>query len=367
MQAYITSIGTSPGTYKTSQETICEFMGRSLGMNDEEKRKLRVLYRATGIKTRYSVLPDYGRAPENYDFYPRNEELNPFPKTSMRIKEYQREGILLAEKAIRNCQINKADFKLNSLTHLITVSCTGMYAPGLDIELVHKLGLPKTIKRTCINFMGCYAAFNALKVARSICVSTENASVLVVCLELCSLHFQKSRKPDDLLSSALFGDGAAVALVENTPGPEINLELVDEHCDLLEDNGENMAWNIGDFGFEMKLSSEVPDLIKKGIDNLLDNLFKKTGKLLKDIQHFAVHPGGRKILEVVENELQICREKNRASHEVLTEYGNMSSTTILFILEKILKRMTLKNKGENLLSLAFGPGLTLESILLRIS
>ncbi len=366
MQAFITAIGTAAGSYKTSQSEICRFMTRSLQLNEEEERKLKALYKATGILHRYSVIPDYGNEVEEYQFYPKSINLEPIPSTFERLSKFREKVIDLSKNAIFNCLHSADQIHLEDITHLITVSCTGMYAPGLDIDLINELRLNTTVKRTAINFMGCYAAFNALKVARAFCESEDNAKVLVVCVEMCSLHFQNSKENDHLLSAALFGDGAAALLVESNPGKGVNLKFEGEHCELYSDYGENMAWNIGDHGFEMRLSNYIPDLIKNGISELVDKLMEKSTFSYENISHFAIHPGGKKILDVVEKQLGICHEKNCASHAVLAEYGNMSSPTIIFVIEKIRNGLTHKNVGDKLISLAFGPGLTLESFLFKV-
>jgi alpha-pyrone synthase len=242
-----------------------------------------------------------------------------------------------------------------------------MYAPGLDIELVQALGLNRSVQRTCINFMGCYAAMNALKLADAFCQADAGARVLIVCAELCTLHFQKSASKDDLVSNALFGDGAAAVLVQAQPatsGPSLALEAF--HCGLQPEGAPDMAWHINDFGFEMTLSSYVPSLIQQGIRQLTDELLARLPVELADIQHFAIHPGGRKILETIETELDLTRYDNRFAYGVLRDYGNMSSATVLFVLRDLLRTLTPAQAGDAVLSFAFGPGLTLEALLLKV-
>lgn len=366
MKSFISSIGTKAAPYKVAQKQICRFMSRSLGLNETEGKQLKLLYRASGIEYRHSVIPDYAVDSDEYIFFPNNENIEPFPGTAKRMKIYEENATQIMQEAAEKCLDKRPEVKPENITHLITVSCTGMFAPGPDIYLVSKLGLKKSVKRTAINFMGCYAAFNAIKAARAFCATDPIAKVLVVCAEFCSLHFQKNTAPDHLLSGALFGDGAAALLMENEPGNRVNLEILSEYCDLFPEGDADMAWNIGDFGFEMKLSSYIPDLIQKGIAPLTQKLLEGHAVNTEGIEHFAVHPGGKKILEVVEKQLGISREKNRESHEVLREYGNMSSPTILFVLERIMDRLRTSNKDERLLAFAFGPGLTLESLLFKI-
>jgi predicted naringenin-chalcone synthase len=241
-----------------------------------------------------------------------------------------------------------------------------MYAPGLDIDLVKKLQLPTNVLRTGINFMGCYAAFNAFKVADAFCQADKNAKVLIVCTELCSLHFQKTPTQDNLISNALFGDGAGAVLVEGTTTASLRLKPENFCSDLAIEGEDDMAWAIGDLGFEMRLSTYVPSIIKGGILKLTKNLLDKISKNISDIRFFAIHPGGRKILESIEEELGINRCKNEPAYHVLKNYGNMSSPTILFVLQEIVRKLTPNDRGEHILSFAFGPGLTLESMVLKI-
>jgi predicted naringenin-chalcone synthase len=241
-----------------------------------------------------------------------------------------------------------------------------MYAPGLDIDLVKQLKLKSTVQRTAINFMGCYAAFNALKIADAFCKTDPNAKVLIVCTELCSLHFQREGTEDNILANALFGDGSAALMVEaNTPG-SLKLQIENFHSDLSKDGEQFMAWTVGDLGFEMKLSAYVPDIIKGGIKELTNSLLKKISKTLSDIKHFAIHPGGRKILQAIETELGIEKQQNAPAYKVLEQFGNMSSPTVLFVLNEVITHLTTANKNERILSFAFGPGLTLESMVLNI-
>jgi prepilin-type processing-associated H-X9-DG protein len=214
--------------------------------------------------------------------------------------------------------------------------------------------------------MGCHASFNALKIADAICRSREEAKVLIVCTELCSLHFQRDATEDNLLANALFADGSASVLVEARTDSRLKLKLEDFHSDLSGDGISDMAWTIGNLGFEMKLSSYVPGLIKKGIAGLTDSLLRKVAVNLSEIHHFAIHPGGRKILQVIEDELKIDKARNHAAYHVLRNYGNMSSPTVLFVLKEVIKTLNCANEGQRLLSFAFGPGLTLESMILRI-
>jgi prepilin-type processing-associated H-X9-DG protein len=363
--SFITSIGTANPPNKFNQSQLAEFMVQAMQLNGQDARKLKTIFRASGIETRHSVIDDYGKKDE-FKFYNNNLNLEPLPSTKARLELFRKESFLLSLNAIADCFAKVPNLESNNITHLIVVSCTGMYAPGLDIDLVKSLNLPSSIQRLCINFMGCYAAFNAIKIANTYCASDPNAKVLVVCTELCSIHFQKEFTDDNLLANALFADGSAALLIEGTARKGINLKPVSFYCDLAPQGEQDMAWTVGDLGFEMRLSAYVPEVIKSGIACLTKKLLEQISNQLSDISYYAIHPGGKKILEVIEQELGLTKKDNQASYEVLKKYGNMSSPTVLFVLNEIRKTLNSVDNGKKILSFAFGPGLTLESLVFEI-
>jgi len=364
MKTYIASIGTASPKYKTPQMKICKFMSEAAQLDEDEAKRLFLLYKASGINYRYSVIPDFGRENGNYEFFPNTVGLEPFPTISQRMDLYRKEALALCIQSISAC-LNKTNISKESITHLITVSCTGMYAPGIDLEITDALGLPKSIHRTCINFMGCYAAFNALKVADAFCKSQPDANVLIVAVELCTIHYQKSKDWDDILSNALFSDGAAAVLISSNKQEHSCLSIESFFCDVASEGKKDMSWVIDNHGFQMTLSSYIPSLIKGGIKRLTNSLLERSGIELSEIFKCAIHPGGKKILEVIEEELSLTRSQTAHSFDVLREYGNMSSPTVLFVLERILNSLTSADHEKNILSFAFGPGLTLESMTLK--
>lgn len=363
--SYLTAIGTAAPAHRFDQNTLSDFMIRAMGLDVVESRKLRTLFKASGIAHRYSVLEDYGRS-DGYEFYSNAPDLVPFPSTQKRQETFRQYAPALSVAAVNDMLASLPDFDVREITHLIVVSCTGMYAPGLDIELVQALGLRSTTQRTCITFMGCYAAFNALKVADAFCHGHAAHKVLIVCTELCSLHFQRTPTTDNLLANALFADGSAAVLVEGSRRPGISLLLEGFHSDLALQGANDMAWSIGDFGFEMRLSSYVPAIIKDGIYTLASALLAGLSKGLSDIDYFVIHPGGKKILETIEQQLGLRHEQLLPAYEVLRDFGNMSSPTVLFVLKTVFATLRAEDHGKSILSFAFGPGLTLESMLLRI-
>lgn len=372
--SFINSIGTAVPSHRIPQTQIARFMAEALGMDERDQRRLSALYRQTRIDQRHSVLPDYARSRGEYTFYPNTEGLEPFPTVGRRMEIYREEAVPLAIRAINDCldtylTPDGQGFDKQRITHIITVSCTGLYAPGPDIEIIEALGLPGTTQRLAINFMGCYGAFNGIKAADAIVRSQPGAVVLVVCVELCTLHFQKKTDLDNLLSNALFADGAAAVLIESKPRADRSMRLRSFFCDLLPSGKDDMAWHITDHGFEMTLTSEVPSVIQQGIGQMLSRLLETSGLTIGDIGSYAMHPGGRRILEVIEGQLGLDNADNRYAYEVLRQYGNMSSATVLFVLKAIWQDM--KNAAPtddtafNILSCAFGPGLTLESMILE--
>jgi alpha-pyrone synthase len=288
-----------------------------------------------------------------------------------RMELYRREAVPLALRAIQACLDDYPAFSLQTITHLVAVSCTGFYAPGPDIDLVEALGLPGTTQRLLIGFMGCYGAMNGLKAADAIVRADPDANVLVVCVELCTLHFQKSEQPADWLANALFGDGAAAVLIQSKARIGQSFQIQSFYCDLLPESRNEMAWTISDKGFEMTLTAKVPVLIRQHIKVLLERFLKRNSLTVSEVDYFALHPGGRRILEVIEEQLAIEPQKSRFAYEVLRQYGNMSSATILFVLKAIWDELAdplavTQNRPPNQIAgLAFGPGLTIESMVLQ--
>jgi alpha-pyrone synthase len=360
--SFITAIATANPAYLFKQQDIAGFMQRAMQLNEQDTRKLNVLFKASGIETRYSMLEDYGKT-EDFTFFSTDNSLAFFPSTKKRNEAYQQYAPLLSTVAA-NKALLQSNVEAKEITHVITVSCTGSYAPGLDIDLVEALQLPLSVQRTNIHFMGCYAAFNAIKVADAFCRIGDAVKVLIVCTELCTLHFQKQNTEDNLLANALFADGSAAIIVEASTSKK-SLRLTGMYSELAPQGIKEMAWSVGDWGFEMKLSSYVPDVIRNGINALTHKLIKSINLSQDDISHYAIHPGGKKIVETIEQELGLSKEQNKWAYHVLKNYGNMSSPTVLFVLKEIFDRLEQKNDKENLISFAFGPGLTLESMLFQ--
>ncbi len=366
MNSCISAIGTANPQYRTSQNDIYQFMVEAFDLDKNNASRLKLIYDNSGIEHRFSVLPDFGKESNEKLLFDNSSDEKPVPGTGERMDQYQKEAAGVAAAAAINCLKNFKEDISSKITHLITVSCTGMYAPGIDINLVEILGLDHSVERTCINFMGCYGALNALKTADYICRAQNDAKVLIVCIELCTLHFQKESTLDNWVANSLFSDGAAAALVENCEhrtGTGNFLTLDTFYSEFIPAAKNEMGWYIGDKGFEMKLTSKVSKLILKYLPAVAKKIIEKAGIDASDVDSYAIHPGGRKILEAAETALGFSRESNKYSYQVLRDYGNMSSASILFVLEKILMENSAGPK--NILGCAFGPGLTVESMILK--
>ena len=357
----IISIGTAVPAHRHRQYDILDFMTRVYALNPVEARKLRFLYHQSGIESRHSVLGDYGKPPEEWKFYPAAESMEPFPGLEQRMEAYKKHAAPLSLDAIRRC-LQHMD-KNKPITHLITVSCTGMSAPGLDLELMELLDLPRNINRSSVNFMGCYAAIHALKMADYICKAEPAARVLLVCTELCTLHFQKEATTDNLASSLLFADGSAAALVTADTAEEEGLCLHRFYSEVVPKGKKDMSWELSSSGFLMTLSGYVPDLIEADFLPLVNRAMQDTEYSLARIGHWCIHPGGKKILDVIRKQLQLPQTALEHSETVLRENGNMSSPTLLFVLKRIMDEQQQSGTHKPVFAAAFGPGLTMETFI----
>ena len=331
--------------------------------NDLASRKLNVLFHHSGISTRYSVISDFDIALKKHTLFNGSPVL---PQVEERLNVFKEHALPLAISAIQN-SIEKLGTTVAEMkfTHLITVTCTGLYSPGLDADLIEHLNLPNDIFHTSINFMGCNAAFHALKLGDMIARTDEDAKVLIVCVELCTLHFQPKDNNDNLLSNTIFGDGAAAVIITSdlygTQHQYSGLTMNGFYSLLLNKGEHLMGWNITPVNFEMILDAKVPDFIGDEINNILLKAGKKFDIQPEDINHWAIHPGGKKILDVIQKQLQLTDSDMHNSYKVLDEYGNMSSPTILFVLNEIGK--TRLSPNDNIFSVGFGPGLSIETSL----
>ena len=306
------------------------------------------------IRHRYAVLPPAlepeGSSVDGAGFYPRER----FPSTAERMRLYEQHAPDLAERAVAGLDLGD---DARRISHVIVTSCTGMYAPGLDLDLIQRCGLDPSVERTMVGFMGCYAAVNALKLARHIVRSEPASRVLLVNLELCSLHLQQTTSLEQMLSFLVFADGCAASVVSADP---VGLALDRFHAVVLPRTADLITWKIRDLGFDMLLSGRVPGAIRQGLASgaaaILD------GATPRDIDVWAVHPGGRSVLDAVALGLELDPEALAPSREVLARFGNMSSATVMFVLHSVLASA---RSGERGCAMSFGPGLTAETMLFR--
>lgn len=316
--------------------------------------------RRCGIAHRFSFLPIVSHPVSAIDaagFYERGN----FPTTSQRMERYEPQALVLALQAIEELKIGR---EIDGITHLIVASCTGFSAPGLDIQLAKRLGLADGIERLMIGFMGCSAAVPALRAAHHIVRSEPSARVLVVNLELCTLHLQETDDLEAMLSFLLFGDGCAAALVS---GDESGIAFEDFRSVILPDSDDLITWKIGDQGFDMHLSGKVPNRISQALRQELvrpDSNGILHGEGTQAIDVWAIHAGGKTILDAVEQGLSLAAHSLDHSRSVLRDFGNMSSATILFVLERLLKTGLRRARG---MAMAFGPGMVAETARFTIS
>jgi predicted naringenin-chalcone synthase len=332
-------------------------MAKVYGLDDTEKRKLGFLYNHSDIETRYSVIDDYSLPDDQWDFIP---QLNgkPFPSIEKRMKIYNKEALSLSLKSVTKCI--DGIITPPEITHLISVSCTGMSAPGLDLQIAEELNLSPYIFRTSVNFMGCYAAIHALKLAKLICDAEPDANVVIANTELCTLHFQKEYTPDNAASSLLFADGSAAVLVSNKLKSAAAISLDGFFSQVTYKGKKDMAWKLSSKGFLMTLSGYVPQLVEEDIDALVTSSLAHHKINKASITHWCIHPGGKKILQAIEKKLGLVKDDLCFSRTILSKYGNMSSPTVLFVLKEMMKNMREKSK---IFGVAFGPGLTMETFL----
>ncbi|MBP2411370.1 putative naringenin-chalcone synthase [Arthrobacter stackebrandtii] len=356
------------------QEQARDVFAAQPGLTRLGQRLVRACFDGAAIDTRHTAVAEMDVDFRGTDpvFYDGATGLLLNPTTKERNDLFAREAselfIEAAARALAACDgVSPAD-----VTHVVTVSCTGFFNPGPDYKIVRALGLSPSVQRYHLGFMGCYAAFPALRAAKAFCEADPDAVVLVVSVELCSLHVRTSNNPDTIMGSSLFADGAAAAVVTARELPDggghgsramLELDLFET---VLTPQGEDsMAWNIGDHGFEMVLDSYVPKIIDEHIVGALAPLLARSPLAAvpyPDIQHWAIHPGGRSILDKVQAKLGLSDTQLEPSRETLRRFGNMSSATVMFVLRHILDQPA-ENARESICAMAFGPGLTVETAL----
>ncbi|MEX2467393.1 MAG: type III polyketide synthase [Gemmatimonadota bacterium] len=366
---HLSGIGTALPLHDAPQSEAAELHAELSGLDPAKARTLRALYRRSGVQRRASVLLDRPDGPlrARQDFYrPVADEGDLGPTTAQRMARYERAAPTLAVEAARRA-LEDADVPAARVSHLVTVSCTGFVSPGVDTGIVRKLGLARGVTRTQVGFMGCHGTFNGLRVAQGFTRADPKAVALVCSVELCSLHFAYGWDPESIVANALFADGAGALLccgeqAAGSEGPDgsPSWRIRATGSVLLDDSADDMTWRIGDHGFRMTLSPRVPDVIGRDLRSWLTEWLSSFGLGLGDIESWAVHPGGPRILDAVEGALDLERSRTSAAREVLAAHGNMSSATILFILQRLRR----SEAPRPCVALAFGPGLVAEAALI---
>ncbi|WP_276308007.1 type III polyketide synthase [Arthrobacter ruber] len=353
------------------QPQVRDVFAAQPGLTRLGQRLVGAAFDSSGIDTRHTVLEELtlDGPVEDPLFFDQKELRILSPSTKTRNEIYAEQGTTLFVEAARKALDAASGIEAADITHVVTVSCTGFFAPGPDYKVVRALDLPPSVQRYHLGFMGCYAAFPALRSAKAFCDADPDAVVLVISAELCSLHVRTSNNPDTIVGSSLFADGAAAAVISARDIPLDGPALSLDHFEtvLTPVGEESMAWNIGDEGFEMVLGTYVPHIIDSHIVGALEPLLARDPSLqgldYSDIEHWAIHPGGRSILDKVEAKLGLTEQQLVPAREILRRYGNMSSATVMFVLKHILDQPA-SSGNDRICSMAFGPGLTVETALL---
>jgi predicted naringenin-chalcone synthase len=365
MSLAILGIGTATPPRRIRQSDAARLAAGFANAEPGHERTLTAIYRQTRIRTRGSVLlEEPGDEPYLQTFFPpADDPRDAGPTTAARMARYAAEAGTLAVHAA-GAALGSAGIDPARVTHLVTCSCTGFITPGVDLELVDALGLAPAVARTHVGFMGCHGAFNALRVADAFATADPDAVVLVACVELCSLHFQYGSRSDLVVANSIFADGAGAIVGTGASHARhrgrAGWRLDRQWSRILPGSREEMGWIIGDHGFEMNLSARVPAIIAEALPGALAGALAEGGLAPGDVASWAVHPGGPRVLARVEEALGLAPEALGDSHAVLADHGNMSSATILFILERLLA-----GTADPCVAMAFGPGLTTELALFR--
>lgn len=364
MSFIIDSLGTAVPQHSIEQEEAAAFTIARCESEAKQRRLVPALFRRSGVKKRYSVVLTASTNGESaqQDFYqPMDNEHDRGPTTARRMQKY---GDAAAELAIRATAeaLSETEIPASEITHLVTVSCSGFSAPGFDIALINELGLSASVSRTHIGFMGCHGALNGLRVAKAYAESDPAARVLLCAVELCTLHHQYGWNPDRVVSNSLFADGAAAIVGHGSHEHKKDAwQLAASGSSILPKTGDLMSWNVGDHGFEMTLSPRVPDVIRESLRPWLKQWLAEQHTSIEEIGSWAIHPGGPRILDACAEAASLSNKALEPSRCVLADFGNMSSPTVLFILEQLRS----ENAPRPCIMLAFGPGLAIEIALVK--
>jgi alpha-pyrone synthase len=365
MSFAILGLGTALPAFRFTQDEAVR-VAQVLCLDSRQAPLVPVLYRQTEIEGRNIVLGEPvirdvidGTTHSQSVFLPKGGADDPGPTTHERMQIYVEQAAPLAISAAR-IALDESGLSPDAITHIVTVSCTGFSAPGVDVALIKGLNLRTTVERTHVGFMGCHGALNGLRVARALTGSDPSARVLLCAVELCCLHYHYGWDPKRVVANALFGDGAA-ALVGASTGSETAWQVAASGTKLFPDSAYAMTWDIGDNGFDMTLSTRVPNLIEKHLRPWMEEWLDQHGLRPAEVASWAIHPGGPRVLLAVGEALGLPAGSLTASRTVLQQHGNMSSPTVLFIIDLLRKQKA----ARPCVALGFGPGLTAEATLFR--
>jgi alpha-pyrone synthase len=314
-------------------------------------------------------LAEQGQIERRYSFFKPSGDLSgqvldadavykrgAFPSTATRMRLFEKQAPLLAFEAIERLLV---EGERSEITHLIVTTCTGFAAPGIDLQIIEKFDLAANVERTIVGFMGCYAAMNGLKLARHLVRSEPDSKVLIVNLELCTLHLKETTDLDQILSFFLFADGCAASLISSDP---VGIELDSFSAFLAPETRDLITWHLGDSGFDMHLSGHVPAAIRNALCSQASAIL--AGDPVDAIDLWAIHPGGRAVLDAVQRAMDLPDRSLSASREILLDYGNMSSATVMFVLKRLMETMESGQKG---CAIAFGPGVIAETMRFHVA
>ena len=366
MPLAIQAMGTALPDSVINRDTALALARTLADGTEEQETWLSAIYANSGISTRRfclspQVVSDvvHGTNQSNSPYLPRKVPGERGPSTGIRMEHYAEFAPPLAAHAARRA-LEQSGCSPRDITHIVTVSCTGFLAPGVDYALIEELGLGRGVERTHVGYMGCHGALNGLRVARAVVGSDPSARVLLVAVELCCLHYFYGWDPQKIIANSLFADGAAALVATPTiAGDRSRWRNSASGSYVFPDSGSAMTWTVGDYGFEMTLSKQVPLLIAEQLRPWLERWLAGRGLSIGDVPSWAVHPGGPKILDGVQDALDLSAEQMADSRAVLDECGNMSSPTILFIIDRLRHR----DAPRPCVALGFGPGLVVEAAL----
>ena len=345
----IIGIETTLPAYRYAQSTLRDRVIELTAPKDS--RLFQAVFNRSSIEHRYSVLPDFTVDSDQHTLFSTEKVMG----LDARQKVFEKESVILSTESSINL-LNRLEIEPKEITHLITVSCTGLTAPGLDVLLIEQLGLNDDIVRIGVNFMGCHAAFQALRMAGLFTQTMPTAKVLVVSVELCSLHFQPDISEDYIIANALFGDGCASCVVVDDSVDKPGLVLEEMYTkQLRKTSSKEMAWKVSEKGFLMKLSAYLPQILEANLKEELQSFFIESFR--ETVDTWCVHPGGKNILQAVAKSFSLPLDQLHDSFETLRNYGNMSSATILFV----LKRLFDNPQEQTVAMMGLGPGITVEA------